>query len=83
MNIRDRIHALRIAEAGVRRLERAVRRYRLTVRSFRENRDGVTLVLARRGSGARGGKLRGRRDWYLPRPYNTDQYQRLAALPGE
>ncbi len=83
MTTAERIRKLKSAESRVTRLESAVRRYRLTVRRFERDRDGVRLVLARRGSGGRGGKLVCQRVFFLGEPYTQVQYDRLAALPAE
>lgn len=83
MDTRERLTALRAADARVARLIASARRYRLTVRKFEQDRDGVRLVLARRGSGSRGGRLVCRRVFFLAEPYSQTQYDRLAALPAE
>ncbi len=83
INTSERLTALRAADARVARLIASARRYRLTVRKFERDRDGVRLVLARRGSGGRGGKLVCQRVFFLGEPYTVAQYDRLAALPAE
>lgn len=83
MDIKARIRELRKAESRVARLERSVRRFDLTVRKLEQDRDGIRLVLAKRGSGRRGGRIRCHRVFWLGEPYAVDLESRLSALPAE
>lgn len=83
MDIKARVSGLRKAESRVSRLERAVRKFDLTVRKFERDRDGIRLVLAKRGSGNRGGRTRCHRVFWLGEPYTVDMERRLLALPAE
>lgn len=83
MDIEARVLGLRKAESRVSRLERAVRKFDLTVRKFERDRDGIRLVLAKRGSGNRGGRIRCYRVFWLGEPYTVDMERRLSALPAE
>ena len=83
MDIKERICGLRKAESRVARLERSVRRFDLTVRKLEQDRDGIRLVLAKRGSGKRGGRPRCHRVFWLGEPYTVDMERRLSLLPAE
>lgn len=80
----EKLKSLRANDVRVSRLLRAVAHYSLTIRSWNQRRDGLRLVLARRGSGSRGARrLRNHRVVFLPEPLSTAQVDRLSHIPGE
>lgn len=71
-------------QAAIKRIERSVGRYNLTINSFvcRANDTDFEywITAARKGSGSRGGHVRCRRLWMLTNLY-PDQRARIESLP--